>query len=151
MLLCDTFRIKRKGYIVKLFLSLFFSLFFVNVFAQSIDSIDMQIAAIKKAEPQERVRLMNAFKRKLIKMNQEQRIATIQKMQKAIDAKKHMTNHTQNSLQHYEKNIHIDNTHDIHATQNMAQHQAAEQFHNVTNIKKPSIQQPHYEQNKGKF
>ena len=43
-------------------------------------SIDMQIQAIHQAAPQERVKLMNAFKEQLASMNAEERSAAISEM-----------------------------------------------------------------------
>jgi len=44
-------------------------------------SVDAQIEAIQTAPAQERVRLMNQFKQRLMQMNQEDRMAAIQEMQ----------------------------------------------------------------------
>ncbi len=44
-------------------------------------SIDQQIQAIKSASPQQRVALMNKLKRELVKMNIEQRVEALTKLQ----------------------------------------------------------------------
>ncbi len=44
--------------------------------------IDAQIEAIQKAPIKERYKLMNAFKNKVIKMREEERLQALQKLQK---------------------------------------------------------------------
>ncbi len=59
--------------------------------------VDAQIEAIQKASVQERYKLMNAFKNKLIKMREKERIQALQKLQKKTNTpvpnlkKKHPT------------------------------------------------------------
>ena len=50
-------------------------------------TIDAQIEAIQTAPAQERVKLMNEFKQKLMTMNQEERMAAITQMQEKMQAK----------------------------------------------------------------
>ena len=62
-----------------LILAIMGSLFPLAADTQS-SSIDMQIKAIHQAAPQERVKLMNAFKEQLASMNAEERSAAISEM-----------------------------------------------------------------------
>jgi hypothetical protein len=62
---------------VLLLLSLLISL----LFSQSDMDIDSYIAKIQEASPDERVALMNEFKRKVAQMNKEERLNSIKKMQ----------------------------------------------------------------------
>lgn len=55
---------------------LLFSLFAYNSYAD----IDAQIEAIKQAPVSERFKLMNAFKKNLIKMKEEERIRALKKL-----------------------------------------------------------------------
>ncbi len=49
--------------------------------------IDAQIEAIQKAPIQERYKLMNAFKNKIIKMREEERLQALKKLQKKTKTK----------------------------------------------------------------
>ncbi|WP_300368917.1 hypothetical protein [Hydrogenimonas sp.] len=61
-------------------------LLFINLHAEPTD-IDREIAKIKAAPPEERVKLMNEFKRKLFKMNQEERSEAIQRLKHSMRIK----------------------------------------------------------------
>jgi len=50
-------------------------------------SVDAQIQEIQSAQPKERVKLMNAFKERLFKMNQEERVAAISSMRAKMNHK----------------------------------------------------------------
>lgn len=52
-----------------------------TVTADTTTTVDTQIEAIQTAPAQERVRLMNEFKQRLMQMNEEDRMAAIQEMQ----------------------------------------------------------------------
>jgi predicted solute-binding protein len=99
---------------MKYSLLLFFSLFIGNVFAQTPNSIDMQITAIQKAPPEQRVKLMNAFKRKLIRMNQTQRTNTIKKMRMAMHAREHGEGAMHTHMQHYVNDVHLHHGGDVY-------------------------------------
>ena len=58
-------------------------LFFVYLHAEQSD-IDREIEKIKMAPPEERVKLMNEFKRRLFKMNQEERSAAIEHLRSSM-------------------------------------------------------------------
>lgn len=62
-----------------------FVLFYLASFA-SASSIDEEIKAIKSAPVEKRFKLMNAFKKKLIQMKEQERIDALKKLTK--DAKK---------------------------------------------------------------
>lgn len=75
-------------------------------------NIDVQIDAIKNASVEERFKLMNAFKRNLLKMKEAERIKAITKLseksnkthaKKALDELKHHTKrrHMQDSLEYH--------------------------------------------------
>ena len=53
------------------------------------NSIDREISKIKSASPKERVRLMNELKRRIFKLNREQRIRAIRKLRKSIPVSAH--------------------------------------------------------------
>ncbi len=53
------------------------------------NSIDREISKIKLASPKERVRLMNELKRRIFKLNREQRIRAIRKLRKSIPVSAH--------------------------------------------------------------
>ena len=57
-------------------------------FSLYANKIDTQIEAIQKASESERFKLMNAFKREIIQMNETQRIEALDKLQ-AINNNKH--------------------------------------------------------------
>jgi len=78
-------------------------------------SIDQQIQAIKSASPQQRVALMNKLKRELVKMNIEQRVEALTKLQVHIHPS---SVHTTESLM--QNNI-----------QKMQQHNVADAFHDT--------------------
>ena len=48
-------------------------------------SVDQQIENIKNASAQDRVKLMNEFKQKMVLMNQQERAQVISKMQKSMN------------------------------------------------------------------
>ena len=63
-------------------------IFIVDLHGSSILTIDEQIAVIKQAPESERFKLMNKFKRQLVRMNQEEReeaIAQLKKNQNSIE------------------------------------------------------------------
>ena len=63
--------------VLKIFL-LFSSLFIQNIYGD----IDAQIRAIQNAPPSERFKLMNAFKKNIIKMKEQERIEAMSKLTK---------------------------------------------------------------------
>ncbi len=64
--------------------------------ASPTNNIDAQIEAIKKAEPNKRVQLMNRFKQQLMQMNAEQREEALSKMRNEMqDHQEHMQNQAQ--------------------------------------------------------
>jgi len=109
---------------IKYIISLF--IISISLLAQEMPiSIDREIAEIKSASPSERVTLMNAFKEKLMQMNQEQRAAAIesmqQKMHSSVEHDSHQQSHTHTremQMQHNENIVH---------SQNINQHQAGDQ------------------------
>ena len=116
-------------------------MFFIFFFSFSVSavSIDEQIEAIKKASPQERVRLMNEFKRKLVQMNRKQRLETITKMQEQINHTHHVRNswnkpNIQTQQKHLQQ-MQMQNNEHMDRMQNMIQHGAGEQLKNIQNIK----------------
>lgn len=52
-----------------------------------LGDIDAQIEAIQQAPIQERYKLMNAFKNKIIKMREEERLQALKKLQKKTKTK----------------------------------------------------------------
>jgi len=75
-----------------------FILFLLNINLFSSNDIDLKIQQIQNASPEERVNLMNAFKKALQTMNNSNRIKAIQ----AIQAKQNINNPdytSQNDLQ----------------------------------------------------
>ena len=56
-------------------------------------SIDMQIKAINKAAPQERVKLMNQFKEQLASMNADERAAAIGEMRSQMQGHENKQQH----------------------------------------------------------
>jgi len=93
------------------------------LFGQGMNSIDQQIEAIQKAPAKQRVQMMNEFKKKLMQMNQEQRMAAISKMRSKMAA--HSMQHANN--QHIET-MQMDAMDKMPHIQNMNQHQAGDQF-----------------------
>jgi intracellular sulfur oxidation DsrE/DsrF family protein len=88
-----------------------------------VADIDADISAIKHASTKERFKLMNAFKRNLIKMKEEERIKAIKKLsqksntanaKKALDEmKQHIqTKHIENHLEYH----HIDEDNIVNET-----------------------------------
>ena len=55
-----------------------------TVYLQAGSSLDREIAKIKSAPPKERVRLMNALKKRIFSLNREQRIRAIKKLRRYI-------------------------------------------------------------------
>jgi len=72
-----------------------FILFLLNINLLSANDIDLKIQQIQNASPQDRVRLMNEFKKALRTMNNNNRIKAIQ----AIQAKQNINNIQNNSLE----------------------------------------------------
>lgn len=73
-----------------IFISSIFIFFSILLVADEATlSIDAQIEAIKNAPPQKRVEMMNALKRRLATMNQQQRMQAIQQMRKKMQNKSH--------------------------------------------------------------
>ena len=60
---------------------------FENPKQSSLGDIDAQIEALKSATPKERVEMMNALKKRVFRMNQEQQKAAIAKIRKKMHAK----------------------------------------------------------------
>ena len=56
-------------------------------------SIDQQIAAMQKASPQDRVKLMNQFKQQLASMNAEERSKSISHLREEMKANNNHTEH----------------------------------------------------------
>jgi len=56
-------------------------LFLATLLGATELDIDSYITQIKKASPQERVKLMNEFKQRIAQMNKQERLKSIQKMQ----------------------------------------------------------------------
>lgn len=52
------------------------------------DSINKQIEALKRANPQERVEMMNRIKTQIAKMNEQERFNTLQELQKNMNPQK---------------------------------------------------------------
>ncbi len=77
----------------KIIISILF--FLLNVSLLSSSDIDIKIQQIQNASPEDRVRLMNEFKKALREMNSNNRIKAI----KAIQAKQNINNIQNNSLQ----------------------------------------------------
>ena len=64
--------------------------------ASPTNSIDAQIEAIKKAEPNKRVQLMNQFKQQLMQMNAQERENALSKMRNEMqEHQENMQNHTE--------------------------------------------------------
>ena len=55
-----------------------------STYADAKSSIDIEISKIKSASPKERVKLMNALKRKIFRLNRAQRIQAIRKLRSSI-------------------------------------------------------------------
>jgi len=92
----------------------FFILFNISIMALNIDE---QIAQIQNAKTtQERVKLMNQFKKKLIQMNQSQRLEAISKLQSNIS---HKTNHTIKTSNHTISNINHNQNNTLNKNQNI--------------------------------
>ena len=68
--------------------SLYIILFLVSFFLPLHANIDAQIQAIQRAPVSERFKLMNAFKQKMIQMQEEERIKAMKKIQ-SITRSKH--------------------------------------------------------------
>ncbi|MDQ7084189.1 MAG: hypothetical protein Q9M36_04315 [Sulfurovum sp.] len=82
------------GIILRFLLLLHFSLPFVYA------DIDIDIEAIQKASIEERFKLMNAFKKNLIKMKEKERINALRKL-----TRKSNHTHAQKALARLEENI----------------------------------------------
>ena len=63
-----------------------------SLLADESISIDQQIAAMQKATPQERVKLMNQFKQQLATMNAQERAQSITQLQKQMKAQNNQNN-----------------------------------------------------------
>ena len=104
---------------------IFFRLLFICILSTPLlyANIDAQIEAIKNASVEERFKLMNAFKKNLIKMKEEERIKAMTKLtiqsknkhaKKALDELKQHTKRKeiQNRIEHH----HIDDDNVIDAS-----------------------------------
>ena len=100
---------------------LFITLTLLSTLLLSNNSVDIDsyIAQIKKASPQERVKLMNEFKQKVAQMNKEQRLKSIEKMQAKMKASRPQKNYNTMQGQH---------TNEMNTYQNMNQKQAGKQL-----------------------
>lgn len=86
------------------------------------DSIDVQIESIQTAPAQERVHLINEFKKQLATMNNEDRSQAIEKLQ----AKTRTQTKTQTRTRTQEMQMH--NSTEMIRSQNMNQNQTANQY-----------------------
>jgi len=82
-------------------------------------SIDDEIEAIQKAPVEQRFELMNALKRKITKMKEEERMNTINKLQEATQGKEIKTEDSNLSQENNSSisQTHIENNHHIHNIQ----------------------------------
>ena len=98
---------------------LFLVLFVVSIlFARDEINIDSYISKIKRASPEQRVKLMNEFKRQVAQMNKEERIKSIQQMQKKM----------QSSSKKSHVNMQDQHNNEMTTYQNMNQKQAVNQL-----------------------
>jgi len=91
--------------------------------------LDLEMQNIRQASPQERVKLMNELKRRIAKMNQNERSDAINQLRAQIKGHKpsresvnkqqfmnsHESFHNQQNNQHQAGNQMIDDNHDIHS------------------------------------
>jgi len=96
---------------------------FISMATMLHADIDAQIDAIKNASVEERFKLMNAFKRNLLKMKEEERIKAITKLSEesnTTDAKKALDELKQNAKRrHIQKRLethHIDEDNIVNET-----------------------------------
>lgn len=88
------------------------------------DSIDTQIEAIQTAPAQERVRLMNEFKKHLATMNSEERTQAIEKLQTKTRTQMQVKTQTRTRTQEMQ----MQNSAEMTRSQNMNQNQMANQY-----------------------
>jgi hypothetical protein len=92
-------------------------------------SVDEQILEIQNSSPQQRVKLMNEFKKRVASMNAAQRQKSISQLQKKMNV--------QNNMQHNNMNIReMQTQHNNYI--NQSQHMGQQQMLNQLNSKKPS-------------
>jgi len=117
-------------------------------------SVDAQIEAIQEAPAQERVRLMNQFKQRLMNMNEADRAAAIEKLQarvqtqtqtrsgdataQAEDAAKTMTQ-TRTRAQDRVQDMQTENLQEMNRMQNMNQHQMMNQAKDMGTVVPTSV------------
>ena len=102
-----------------------------SVAVMANESIDTQIQKIKNASPSQRVELMNQFKKKLQKMNQEQREEAISALR--TSNRPSMQNQVQNHQNDLQMNM-INNTQQMNQKQTMQQwNKMGKPSHNLTN------------------
>jgi len=90
-------------------------------------TIDAQINQIRNADPSQRVELMNAFKQRMMQMNQEERSQAIEAMRsKMRHAMKNEQQHAE--IREHTTQMQMQNSGDISHYQNMNQHQTGSQF-----------------------
>lgn len=104
--------------------------------------IDAQIQQIRTASPEMRVKLMNEFKKRLVQMNQSERVDAIRSIQAKTEPKSSQT--MQKSV------MHIDEHKDLVKFQNMNQEQTGNR---ESQIQRPeySNHQNHQHMNDGQF
>ena len=91
--------------------------------------LDLEMQSIREASPQERVRLMNELKRRIVQMNQNERSDAIKQLQAQIKGHKpnresvnkqqfinshESFNNQKNNQQHQVRNQILDGSHDFH-------------------------------------
>ena len=101
------------------------------VFADT--SIDAQISAIQNANPSQRVKLMNQFKRQLSTMNHEERNSAISAMRAKMHANKQNKMHSgmqrhAPKQQGHKQEMQMQHGEHMNQMQNMQQHQAGSQY-----------------------
>ena len=101
-------------------------------------SVDAEIEAIQAAPAQERVRLMNQFKRRLMQMNEAERSAAIAAMQEKMQASQTMQATTTADAQAQKamvqtraNEMQMQTNEEMNQMQNMNQHQFANQVMNM--------------------
>ena len=92
-------------------------------------TVDAQIEAIQEAPAQERVRLMNQFKQRLMEMNEAERVAAIEKLQTTVQTERDSQTH--DMLQtHTRVHEHVQDM-QTQVTQEMQQHQEHMNQHQI--------------------
>jgi hypothetical protein len=105
-------------------------------------SVDAEIAAIQAAPAQERVRMMNQFKKRLMQMNEAQRSEAIAAMQEKMQASQAMGTTSSNNAQahgamaqtraiNHANEMQMQTNEQMNQMQNMHQHRVANQVMNM--------------------